>query len=382
MQCRAMGKSGFKVSILGFGCMRLPTLGAHDKIDEEKAIPMVRSAIDRGVNYLDTAYPYHGGNSERVVGKIVKDGYRARVAVATKMPCWKIAAHEDFDRIFEEQRERLGIEAIDFYLLHGLSAEGWKNMKAHGAIRWLERRAAAGHIRHFGFSFHDRLPALKQIIDDYGGWTFCQLQYNYLNEHVQAGREGVEYAAAKGLAVIVMEPLLGGLLGAPPEPVKAIFDAAPGRPSPASVALRWLWDQPAVTTVLSGMGAMAQVDENIAAADTATAGCLTDAERDLVGRVLAWYKARNPVPCTTCGYCRPCPQGVAIPENFMLYNDMNSIQRQENMFRSLYAALPLEERAESCTACRECEERCPQEIKISEWMPRVHEALRRQPAKT
>jgi len=218
MQYRRFGHLDFEVSALGFGCMRLPTTGKPGKIDEPAAVEMIRWAVDHGVNYIDTAYPYHGGNSERLLGAALEDGYRDKVALATKMPIWMVEKADDFDRFFDEQCERLRTERIDFYLLHNLQAPTWPKIRDLGAIAWLEKARADGRIGPVGFSFHDRADVLKEILDYYSGWSLCQIQYNFVNEDVQAGTRGLEYAAGKGLAVVIMEPLFGGTLAAPPEP--------------------------------------------------------------------------------------------------------------------------------------------------------------------
>ncbi len=376
MRYRRFGQLDFEVSALGFGCMRLPTTGKPDKIDEPAAVEMIRWAIDHGVNYIDSAYVYHGGNSERLVGVALEDGYRDKVALATKMPIWMVEKADDFDRFFDEQCERLATERIDFYLLHNLHAPTWPKMRDLGALEWLDKVRASGRIGEIGFSFHDRFDVLKDIIDSSDLWSFCQIQYNFVNEDVQAGTRGLEYAAGKGLAVVIMEPLFGGTLAAPPEAVQKIWDDAPGRPSPVDMALKWLWNKPEVSVVLSGMGTLQQVKENVASAGASGAGTMTQDELDLVARVAEAYKALDPIPCTQCGYCMPCPNGVAIPDNFQLYN--NSLVFKGNtrgLNRNLYNDMPAGERAEACIQCGECEEKCPQKIAIGQWMPRVHEAF-------
>ena len=376
MQYRRFGHLDFEVSALGFGCMRLPTTGKPGKIDEPAAVEMIRWAVDHGVNYIDTAYPYHGGNSERLLGAALEDGYRDKVALATKMPIWMVEKADDFDRFFDEQCERLRTERIDFYLLHNLQAPTWPKIRDLGAIAWLEKARADGRIGPVGFSFHDRADVLKEILDYYSGWSLCQIQYNFVNEDVQAGTPGLEYAAGKGLAVVIMEPLFGGTLAAPPEPVQKIWDEAPGRPSPVDMALRWLWNKPEVSVVLSGMTTLEHVKQNVASACASGVGTMTEAELQLIARARDAYGALNPIPCTGCGYCMPCPNGVAIPDNFQLYNNavvFKGSSRQLN--RNLYNDMPAGKRAEACIQCGECEEKCPQKIAIGEWMPRVHEAL-------
>ncbi|MEJ5197925.1 MAG: aldo/keto reductase, partial [Anaerolineae bacterium] len=253
MKYRTFGRLGWQVSALGFGAMRLPTIGGDPtQIDEAEATRMIRYAIDHGVNYIDTAYPYHGGNSERLLGRILQDGYRERVHLATKMPCWMVESAADFDRFLDEQLARLQTDHLDLYLLHGLRAERWQKVRDLGVREWAERKMAEGKFRRLGFSFHDSFETFKQILDEYDGWGMCQIQYNYMDEQHQAGVRGLRLAASRGLAVVVMEPLRGGLLaGSPPANVQALWDAAPVRRTPADWALQWLWDQPEVSVVLS-----------------------------------------------------------------------------------------------------------------------------------
>ncbi|HUT32308.1 MAG TPA: aldo/keto reductase [Planctomycetota bacterium] len=374
MQYRNFGKLDFKVSALGFGCMRLPTLGKYDAIDEPLAVEMIRYAIDHGVNYLDSAHGYHGGKSELVIAKALEGGYRDKVRIATKMPTWAIKAPADFDRIFEEQCEKLQTQRIDFYLLHNLQAGYWANVRDLGVLAWLDRMLADGRIGHTGFSFHDSFDLLKEVIGAYPNWTVCQVQYNYVCEDVQAGTAGVMFAADKGLAVVVMEPLFGGTLANPPPAVRALWDAA-GK-DPADVALRWLWDMPEVATVLSGMSTLEQVRRNVASAAASGVGTLSADEHELVARVREAYKELSAVPCTGCGYCVPCPTGVAIPENFQLLNHVRVLGGSvANLNRNLYRQMPKEKRADACVACGKCEERCPQHIQIADWLARVHLAM-------
>jgi predicted aldo/keto reductase-like oxidoreductase len=376
MQYRKFGKLDWQVSALGFGTMRLPYLpneaGDWGDIDEPKATKMVHHAIDRGVNYIDTAYPYHEGNSERFLSRALQDGYREKVKLATKMPCWLVEKPDDFDKYLDEQIEKLQTDHIDVYLLHALWRERWDKMQKMNVFEWAERALADGRIGHLGFSFHGTLPLFKEVIDAYD-WTMCQIQYNLLNEDVQAGTEGLEYAAERGVAVVIMEPLLGGALVNPPPDVQRVWDEA-GQ-SPVDVALRWLWHKPQVSVVLSGMNTLEQVQQNLASAGRSGVGTLSQEELDLVARVQAAYKGLDSIPCTKCAYCMPCHNGVNIPRNFELYNQA-TVYGNEGLAKSLYNYhMPEGERASACIACRECEEKCPQQIEISDWMERVHEKL-------
>jgi predicted aldo/keto reductase-like oxidoreductase len=380
MEYRPFGRLGFKVSALGFGCMRLPVRGGRNDVDEAAAVEMIRFAIDQGVNYVDTAQPYHGGASERVVGLALEGGYRSRAAVATKMPVWLVEKPADFDRLFDEQCERLRMSRVEFYLLHDLRATRWKKMLDLGAIPWLERQRAAGRIGEIGFSFHDKYEVLREILDGYGGWTFCQIQYNFIGEDVQAGTKGLKLAAERGLGVVVMEPLLGGALANPPPPIRKLWDESPGRPDPADIALRWLWNRPEVSVVLSGMSTLDQVKRNLASACAAGVGRMGTAELDVVARVRDAYQALHPIPCTQCGYCVPCPHGVAIPDTLELYNiGLTFGGNALSLYRALYGNMPAEQNASACEACGECEPKCPQQIPITQWMPRVHEELSKKP---
>ncbi|MEM2050774.1 MAG: aldo/keto reductase [Thermoproteota archaeon] len=375
MKYRRFGKLDWQVSALGFGCMRLPVIGNdHSKVDEPEAIRMIRYAIDHGVNYVDTAYPYHGGNGEIVVGKALRDGYRERVRLATKMPIWNINSREDMDRIFDEQLKKLQTEYVDFYLLHALNKNSWLKVKNLNVFDWAERVVSEDRIKHLGFSFHDDFEVFKEIIDAYDKWALCQIQYNYENEEVQAGTRGLKYAAGKGLAVVIMEPLLGGALANPPPAVKQIWDEA-GK-DPVEMALQWLWNKPEVSVVLSGMSTMDQVKRNIEFASRSGVGILSDEDLKLIARVHMKYRELRPIPCTRCGYCMPCPNGVDIPENFEVYNHgvaYNAIWSARWVYNN---NIPAERRASACVGCRTCEEKCPQKIKISEWMQKVDKELR------
>jgi len=377
MQYRPFGKTGFDVSVLGFGAMRLPFLNSDmQQIDEPKAIAMIRAAVDGGVNYIDSAYVYHGGSSETLVGKALKDGYRARVKVATKMPVWAVRSRADMDRFLAEQLTRLDDTVIDYYLLHSLDRGVWSKMRNLDVMRWAELQIKQGRIGHIGFSFHGDAAAFRDICDGYD-WEFCQVQYNYMDTAEQAGLKGLRYAASKGMAVIVMEPLKGGKLAAPPEPVQEIFrDAGPGR-SPAEWALHWAWDEPGVSTVLSGMSELDEVTENLAIAGRSRAGLLGDADRLVYQRVRTVYNRITAVKCTDCKYCLPCPQGVEIPRNFALYNDGYRYGTFRNGSFMYWNWMRPEHRAENCNACGRCEKKCPQKIKIRTELKNVREAFAR-----
>lgn len=376
MQYRTFGELDWQPSALGFGAMRLPVEnGDKSKIEEEKATRMVRYAINHGVNYIDTAYPYHGGASEPFVGRVLKDGYRERVKVATKMPSWLIESPDDFDRYLDEQLERLDTN-IDFYLLHGLNSKRWNKLHGLNVLDWAEKAMAKGRFSHLGFSFHDDTEALKEIVDGYDNWTFCQIQYNFMDIERQAGTEGLQYAAGKGLAVVIMEPLLGGRLAqTPPDPVAKVWAQASKQRSHVDWALQWLWDQPEVSLVLSGMSAMKHVEENVQSAAASAPNSLTSEEHALIGKVRETYETLAPIPCTKCDYCQPCPNDINIPRIFEIYNQAKMYDHFEHARWVYKNRIKEENLADKCLACGECEDLCPQHIEIIDWLEKVHEEL-------
>ncbi|MGE5614710.1 MAG: aldo/keto reductase [Bacillota bacterium] len=383
MQYRKFGKHDFEVSVLGFGAMRLPTEGKinygdrlSEKINEREAIRLLHHAIDHGVNYIDTAYGYHEGRSEIVVGKALKDGYRDKVKLATKSPVWLVKKPEDYDRILDEQLKKLQTEYLDFYLFHSLSLASWENTVLKlGLIERAEAAKKAGKFKYLGFSFHDGYDAFVKIIDGYDKWDFCQIQYNYMDVDHQAGEKGLKYAASKGLAVVVMEPLLGGRLANPPKDIKAILDKSGTGRSPADWGLQWLWSQPEVTVVLSGMSNMQQVEENLKSAGNSKAGLFGHAEMEIIDLVRRRYIDRAAIPCTGCSYCMPCPNNVNIPRNFEIYNDSVIYEDIRGAKVQYNAFMNEANRAGACIACRVCEDKCPQGIPISEWMEKVDKTL-------
>ena len=383
MQYRQFGKLDWKVSALGFGAMRLPSTGTEmsSPVDETEAIRIMRYAIDHGVNYFDTAYMYHMGNSEKIVGRMLQDGYREKIRLATKMPVNMIQAAEEFERIFNEQLARLRTARIDFYLLHGINKASWHKVRDMGIIRWAEGKMASGKIDYLGFSFHDDYEAFKEIVDAYSGWTFCQIMYNYVDVNNQAGRRGVEYAAAKGLGIVVMEPLRGGMISKnPPEKVARIWVKTAQRRSWAEWGLQWVWNQPEISVALSGMSNMQQVQENIASADRSRPGILTADELALIDRVREAYKSLSPIPCTKCRYCAPCPNGVDIPGIFEIYNDVMVYDEPRLAFRyESPFGIKAEQRADKCVECGNCIAACPQKINVPEELKKAHEKLKTKP---
>lgn len=381
MLYRTMPKNGDQLSILGFGCMRMP-MDKSGAIDQDRAISQIRSAVDRGVNYLDTAWPYHGGYSEGLLGQALKDGYREKVKIATKLPSWLIKTREDMDDYLNRQLERLKTDRIDYYLLHALDGDAWDKLDALGVRAFLDQALADGRIVNAGFSFHGAGEDFKRIVDAYP-WTFCQIQYNYLDEQLQAGTAGLKYAASKQLGVIVMEPLRGGNLALPKAPpaIKEIWDQAEVARTPVDWALRWIWDHPEVTVVLSGMNEESHIEENLAIAETALPNSLTDAERDLVTSVASKYRELMKVGCTGCGYCMPCPMNVTIPCIFETYNKMFLFGNKDEA-KFIYAARLSGQftngepgYASQCVNCGQCVEKCPQHLDIPAGLATAAEAL-------
>ena len=378
MQYRRLGKTDEEVSILGFGAMRLPVFDKDTtKINEEEATKMLRYSIDRGVNYVDTAFPYHGndmsapGQSEPFVGRALKDGYRDKVKIATKLPTWLLESREQMDEVLDGQLERLQTDCIDFYLVHTINKMLWPKAMELDVLDFLEKAKKAGKINHIGFSYHDNQEYFKEVVDAYD-WDFCQIQYNYLDVDFQAGRMGLEYAAAKDIGVIIMEPLRGGsLVNHLPTEILDIFAEAENKMTPAEWALRWLWNDENVGLVLSGMSTMEQVEENVEVASKALPSSLSDKELSIIDRAQEVFKGKLKVNCTKCRYCMPCPVGVNIPENFTFYNNLHltgDVMHSSMMYKM---SLSQEEKASTCVECGKCEEHCPQEIKIIDELKNV-----------
>lgn len=381
MKYREFGNLGFEVSTFGVGCMRLPLEVQSDgttdpsKIHEQEAIKMIRYAIDHGVNYLDTAYPYHGGNSEPLVAKALKDGYRDKVKVASKLPVWLAESYEDFERLLDEQLAKLEVDYIDFYLLHALSRDRWEKIKKLGVLDFLDKAIASGKIKYPGFSFHDELPVFKEIVDSYN-WDMCQIQLNILDKNYQAGIEGMHYAASKGIPVVIMEPLKGGRLAHHvPEDVNALWNQAEVKRSPVEWAFRWLYNFPEVTVILSGVSTMEQLKDNIEIFSKASPNSMDKKELELIQKVKELYDSKIKVGCTGCNYCMPCPSGVDIPGIFSLYNDY-SIYGNLKEFKGRYKNFIKDEKdASECVECGQCQSECPQHISIIEKLKEAHEAL-------
>ncbi len=372
MLYRTMPKNGDELSILGFGCMRLPMKDGH--IDEERAIAQIRSAIDRGVNYVDTAWPYHNGASEPLVAKALKDGYREKVKLATKLPTWLVNSRADMEKYLNAQLERLETDHIDYYLMHSLNGPSWDRLMKLDILKFIDNIKADGRIVRAGFSYHGEPDDFNPIIDCYD-WDFCQIQYNFLDRNYQAGLSGLKYAASKNIGVVIMEPLRGGNLGkeTQPDAVRDVWDRAPAKRTPVEWALRWIWNHPEVTLILSGMNEEAHIDENLRIASEAEPNSLSQAELNIVDEAEKAYNSVMMVGCTACGYCLPCPVGVKIPVCFEWYNNLHAFgDVMGSRFKyamttgDVFRDEPETGFASQCVACGECLDKCPQNINIPE----------------
>jgi len=354
--------------------MRLPLTSENPSdIDRVKSFEMFDAAIEGGVNYFDTAYPYHGGASEKLVGDYFQQRSREGISIATKLPVWLVNAPEDLERLFQEQLDRLQQPYVDYYLLHALNAKSWQQAKDNGALAFLDQLKAQGRIRYAGFSYHDAYEHFEEIVDAYK-WDFCQVQLNYLDTEHQAGLKGMRYAKARGIDIVIMEPLRGGsLAGKAPEEVELLW----GEQSAATWAFNYLYDMPEVSVLLSGMSTMDQVLENIAIAKKSQVNMLSSEERAVIAQVANLYQSRKQNDCTECGYCMPCPLGVNIPRAFKLFNLAYRFNRVDE-YSTYYQNSPAGTAADTCIACGVCEPKCPQNIPIIEDLKAVHRVLAQQ----
>ncbi|MBN2878317.1 MAG: aldo/keto reductase [Clostridia bacterium] len=376
MQYRKMPKSEDKLSVLGYGCMRLPTKGSS--IDAEEAKRQVLHAIEGGVNYLDTAWPYHRGASESFLGEhILNDkAVREKVYVATKLPCFTISKSEKFDEIFNKQLSKLNIDYVDYYLLHSLSGSTWQKMVDLGIKEWMDKIKKEGKVRHMGFSFHGKQEDFFKIVDGYD-FDFCQVQFNILDENYQAGIKGIEYAADKGLGIIVMEPLRGGsLTDKIPEEIQKIYDTAEIKRKPADWALRWIYNHPQVTLLLSGMNKMEHIDENIKVASESMPGAMNEKENKIIADVRNKYLELLTIGCTGCGYCMPCPVGIDIPGVLKELNNYHMFSKagaklKYIAYNGIMTADGNAHYASSCIECGKCEKKCPQNLEIRNAMKQI-----------
>ena len=373
MQKVPFGKLGFDVSRLGMGCMRRPTMQKDGKtvIDREAAISMIRSGIDQGINYVDTAYPYHDGESEIVVGQALKDGYREQVKLATKLPIWLVKEEKDMNRLLDEQLKKLDVPYVDFYLLHAMNKDRMELMRSLNYKKFFQEALSDGRIRHAAFSFHDDKDCFLDILHDYDNWSMAQIQYNYLDDDKQATEEGLKAAGKAGVPLVIMEPLRGGALANPPADVQQLMDGYEVKRSAVEWAFSYVADYAEVATILSGMSNQQQLDENIRIFDSLTVGGLTDADKAFVKQIKETYLARVPIGCTGCRYCVPCPNDVFIPSVFHSYNE-NAMLGQDWKHNWNYGNLVKDGAdASKCVGCGACEAQCPQSLPIIELLSRI-----------
>ena len=368
-------KYGNQLSILGFGCLRFPQ--KKGKIDMEETEREILLSIEKGVNYFDTAYVYPG--SEAALGEILhRNQVRDKVYIATKLPHYLIKSRAGLDKLFAEELKRLKTDYVDYYLMHMLTDTGtWEKLKNLGIEDWIAEKKASGQIRQIGFSYHGNSEMFCRLVDAYD-WDFCQIQYNYMDEHTQAGRRGLDYAYAKGLPIIIMEPLRGGkLVTMLPEQAKKVFAEYPIQRTPAQWAFRWLWNQEEVTVVLSGMNSDAMVRENIATASSVQVGEMTEADNAMLGRVVEAINASLKVGCTACGYCQPCPKGVDIPGTFACYNRIYTEGKRAAIMEYLKCTAFRKDStaASQCIGCGKCEKHCPQNIEIRKCLKEAEKEL-------
>ena len=371
MEKRKLDKLGIETSLLGFGCMRFPVT-AEGKIDEPEAVRMLDKAIGAGVNYIDTAYPYHNGDSEPFVGRALKKYDRHAFYLATKLPCWNVTNREDAERIFEEQLKRLQTDYIDFYLMHAMGRDSFRKMADLGVVEYLEQLKADGRIRYLGFSFHDSYEAFEEILC-YRDWDFCQIQLNYMDTETQAGFRGYRLTEERNVPLIIMEPVKGGSLAAFAEDITGKFRALDPEASTASYALRWVGSLPNVKVILSGMSTMGQVEDNLKTFSPFRP--LSDGEAKTIDDIVALIRGRVKNGCTACRYCMPCPAGVDIPGNFRVWNTYHMYQNYNMVKNSWENDLGEEKQAKNCIRCGKCEKACPQKLQIREDLEKVQADL-------
>lgn len=378
MKYRAFGSTGFEVSALGLGCMRLPTVKfIPQKVDTKKSISLIRNAIEQGVNYIDTAWSYHFGGSERVVGIALQDGYREKVHLVTKLFMPLVRKEEDFDKFLNRQLAKLQTHYLDTYLFHALNKGAYEKVQRLNLIDKMLDAQKQGKIKYIGFSFHDTLPVFKEIVDAFD-WDVAQIQYNYMDTAIQATEEGLKYAASKNIAVVIMGPVKGGQLANPPQEAKAVMTQSKVQRSAVDWALQYLWNLPEVSVVLSGMGSQKMLDENCQSAERSGIGSLSEDDLRTIDELVKIYRKNIVIPCTACQYCMNCPSGVNIPQNFAILNNV-ALEKHillkwmaKRSYKKL-ASTPERLNAEKnngsallCTQCGVCVKKCPQAINVPE----------------
>ncbi len=389
MKYRKFGSTGFKVSALGLGCMRLPTKKLMLlQADMPKSVKLIKSAVDKGINYIDTAWVYHFGASEKIVGIALQDGYREKVHLVTKSPLFLVNKAEDFDKFLNKQLIKLQTDYLDTYLFHSMNKSGLEKLKKYNLIDKMIDAKKKGKIKYIGFSFHDTLPVFKEIVDFYH-WDVVQIQYNYMDTAIQATTEGLKYAAGKGMAVVIMEPLKGGKLANPPAEAWEVMERSKIKRSSVDWGLQYLWNLPEISVVLSGMGNLQMLNENCDSADRSGVNSLHEEDLSIIDDLIKIYRKKILVPCTSCKYCLPCPSGVNIPQNFAILN--NVALEKSNVRRWLHkrdynkmanSTKKLNKtksngNASLCINCGICLEKCPQEINIPDELKNVHLILKK-----
>ena len=364
MKYRTMGKLGIQASAFGLGCMRFNGAPSGDSIiDEEKAISLIRRAVDGGVTYLDTAYVYLNKTSETVLGKALRDGYREKVTIATKMPAEHVHNREEMQALLDSELKKLQTDHVDFYLMHGINREKWEYFKSIGAPEFFDDMKREGKIRYKCFSFHGPYDQFEFILNDWD-WDMVQIQYNFMDVNNQAGTKGLELAGSKGIPVVIMEGLLGGRLSKAPSNVQALYDAFPEKRTAVEWAFRWLCNHPAVSVVLSGCNEKEQIDENLRIFDRVGAGIMTAEELTLMDNVRQAYLSRTKIGCTSCRYCMPCPNGVNIPGIFSVWNNASLYDTDPKYDWALSQIKEKNAGADNCVGCGACEAACPQHLSI------------------
>jgi len=389
MKYRKFGSTGFKVSALGLGCMRLPTKKLMPlQVDMPKSIKLIKSAVDKGINYIDTAWVYHLGASEKIIGSALQDGYRKNVHLVTKSPLFLVNKAEDFNKFLNKQLKKMQIDYIDTYLFHAMNKSGLEKLKKYNLIDKMIKAKKDGKIKYIGFSFHDTLPVFKEIVDFYH-WDVVQIQYNYMDTAIQATTEGLKYAAGKGMAVVIMEPLKGGKLANPPAEAWEVMERSKIKRSPVDWALQYLWNLPEVSVVLSGMSNLQMLNENCDSAGRSGVSSLHEEDLNIIDDLIKIYRKKILVPCTSCKYCLPCPSGVNIPQNFAI---LNNVALEKSNVRKWLHKRDYKKMANSqkkldkeksngnaslCINCGICLEKCPQEINIPDELKNVHLILKK-----